>query len=389
MTTKEIQNWTVSDWQTKVAYAKPSGGGAVGVVFVWVVPKNADASSKPPTADFVIKPMQGSAAPTKFAEHVLSAFAGAASPNSKPVQNKSQEGMALLNTLKVFRMKETDAAVKQRWTEVMNNYTNASHFLIQDLQVGIKEFGEEYREKGGLFELLMNQKLMTNLGKLFAADAFIGNGDRLFRPNMGNVAFKADGTLCAIDSATVLTSFDSIVKHVTDEVRNDFLGSYPAEKQEWGQTIVGKHGGLAIPSHGQQQNYIKADRTGDLVVPASFGMEALFNVDDWWETHFKHHLLEAKPTPPPPDRVWNLAKMYFRSGVDEGLKEVDAKLSGFDWLKMKSKYKSYVTKYGGDANLDWTNFKVRRLYFKLRMKTKSEELAIAGVQKYINSKLPS
>jgi phosphotransferase system IIB component len=55
---------------------------------------------------------------------------------------------------------------------------------------------------------------------------------------------------------------------------------------------------------------------------------------------------------------------------------------------MKAKYNSYVKKYGGDANLDWTNFKVRRLYLKLKKKLKSDELAIAGVREYINKKLP-
>lgn len=383
-----MQNWKAMDWQSKVSYVKPSAGGAVGVVFVWARPNNGNGDSKNSTADFVIKPMQGSAAPTKFAEHMLSKVANAASPNSKPISNKSAEGMALLNTLKLFRMKETNEAVKTRWTEIMNHYSAADNFLIQDLQVGIREFGEEYRKDGGLFELLMNQQLMLNLGKLFAADAFIGNGDRLFRPNMGNVVFKADGTLCSIDSSAVLTSFNSIVNEVTDEVRNDFNGSYPAEKQAWGKTIIGKGGGLSIPSNAQQQNYIASERTASLVVPPSFGMSALFDVDTWWDTHFKHHLLKANPTPLPPDRVWSLAKQNFKAGVNTGLAEVDKKLSGFNWLNMKSKYKGFVSKYGGDANLDWTNLKVRRLYFKLRMEGKSDQLAIAGVQKYINKKLP-
>jgi len=53
-----------------------------------------------------------------------------------------------------------------------------------------------------------------------------------------------------------------------------------------------------------------------------------------------------------------------------------------DWLKVKIKYKLYVARYGGDPNLDWTNFKMRRLYIKLRRSGKSEQDALAACKAY-------
>lgn len=388
MTTKEVQSWKAIDWQTKVRYVKPSGGGAVGVTFVWTKPATAVSSSS--TADFVIKPMQGSASPTKFAEHVLKTMGNAVSPNSKPISARSVEGMALLNTLKTFRMQETDANAKARWTEVMPHYSSADVFLIQDLQTGIKEFSDEYRQNDGLRGLLVDQNLMQNLGKLFAADAFIGNGDRLFKPNTGNIVFKPDGTLSAIDSATVLTSFHAIVNEVDQYTRDTYSGTFDNNTAQWSENVVGKMGGLAVPTQAQQANLAAGKMP---VLPPSFGMEVLFDVQQWWNKMFRTHLESAldKLNPPqssPPEKVWSVAYLAFKAGVDQGLREVDAKLSGFDWMKLKSKYKGYVAKYGGDPNLDWTNFKVRRLYFKLRRKGKDHATAMAGVQQYAKGKLP-
>lgn len=95
-TTKEVQNWKAMEWQTRVSYIKPSAGGAIGVLFVWVWPKNGNGDSSNSTADFVIKPLQGFAAPTKFSEHVLPRMANANSLNSKPISKTSAEGGALL-----------------------------------------------------------------------------------------------------------------------------------------------------------------------------------------------------------------------------------------------------------------------------------------------------
>lgn len=59
--------------------------------------------------------------------------------------------------------------------------------------------------------MLLNNDLMFNLGKLFAADALIGNGNRLGNTNTGNIHFKADGTISSIDSTIILTNYDAVV----------------------------------------------------------------------------------------------------------------------------------------------------------------------------------
>lgn len=228
---------------------------------------------------------------------------------------------------------------------------------------------------------------MTNLGKLFAADAFIGNGDRLYQFNMGNILFKSDGSISAIDSAAILTNYNHILT-IDDNVKAGF--GIADSSEQWGNQIivVQNHAGGANPTRQQEASFNNTSRAPAL--PPAFGMNVLFDVDSWW-THFKEHLISGLPQPPviPNESVWAVAKMNFKTRVDAGLKEVDSRLSGFNWLKMKSKYKEFVAKFGGDPNLDWTNLKVRRLYLKLRRRGATDIEAIAGVQRYITRKLPA
>lgn len=85
-TPKDIDKWDNNKWTQQVIKCVPSSGGAVGVIFVWaglVFSRQNLQDTK--MASFVIKPIQGSAAPTKFAENLLSRISGAHSPNSKPI----------------------------------------------------------------------------------------------------------------------------------------------------------------------------------------------------------------------------------------------------------------------------------------------------------------
>src|SRR5262249_39811857 len=123
MKPSEIAKWKEKDWRTKVAYAMPSGGGAVGVVFVWTKPPGPKPEI--PTPAFVIKPIQGNAAPTKFAEFILRKVAGAASPHSRGIAHRSGDarnsGKFIEEKLKSIRDKETDATIQQRWGEVWSH----------------------------------------------------------------------------------------------------------------------------------------------------------------------------------------------------------------------------------------------------------------------------
>jgi hypothetical protein len=384
MTTSEVRNWSPIQWAS-IAYAKPSGGGAVGVVFVWA---KAGVYNNPGTASFVIKPIKGGASPTKFAEHMLANLAGASSPNSKPIARNSLEGNAIINTLKIFRSTENDATTKSRWNQVMTHYETADNFLIQETQTGIKEFGDEYRVQGGLRSILKDKTLMTNLGRLFVADAMIGNGDRLCNPNMGNIVFKPNGQVSSIDSAAILNNFNAVLNDITYVSHpNTAIGTVSAK--QWGVDGIIKVGSTSVPGQTQVNAYNQGKQP---VVAPTFNMSTIFDKDQWWENVFKAHIINGMTTQsqvnaaqgiapliPPKPQEWTDAKAWFMQGVDEGMREIDSKLSGINWLLVKNKFKNYTSKYGADANLDWTNFKIRRRYVKALLRTKNEAMAVKDV----------
>ncbi len=383
---KDIDKWDNNKWTQQVVNCRPSSGGAVGVIFVWAgTAYSRQNLQDAKMAAFVIKPIQGSAAPTKFAEHVLSKIGGAISPNSKPIPRRSKSGSGLALTLKMFRDKAADPAIKARWQEVFNHYDRADAFLIQETQIGIKEFGDEYREQSGLAMMLLNTDLMFNLGKLFAADALIGNGDRLDNMNAGNIIFKADGTLSSIDSTTILTNYDAVVSDKN-------LGVYftpdnsALNRGNWAANDIIYYGSTQVMSPHQQNQFSNQNKPP--ILAPSAAVVKIFKVDDWWTKsfrgHLEHGLQNLNPPLPSPDEIaWNHGKMHFKKGVDEGIQQIDAKLSGLNWMLMKNKFRSFVNKYGGDANLDWTNFKIRRKYIKLRKKGIDEEQALTAIREYV------
>lgn len=382
MNTSDVAKWSESDWKKRVTYAMPSGGGAVGVIFVYVDRVPA-MPAKPAESAFVLKPAQGSAAPTKFAEYLLKKIAGADSPHTRGINHTVGQakgpGKWIEERLAHFKGKETDPGLRSRWNQVWTHYQNAGSFLIQETQKGVREFGDEYRCLWGLSTLLANPQLMRNLGRLFVADAMIGNGDRLCAPNMGNIMFKPDGKIAAIDSNTVLTNYDACLK--ADEGSLAWGGNVYSKKdrtpENWGLGITQQKtdgitgGGRAMPS---------------------FEMSVLFEPEKWWEKVFVTHLLDglrkANMTEQAPlDWEWQMAWDNFKKGVDEAEKELDKRLSGISWLFLKSNFKKAVSKHGADPNLDWTNFKVRRLYYKARRSGKSEAEALEEVNAYVTRKL--
>ena len=393
MKTSDIARWSETDWKTRVRYAMPSGGGSVGVVFVWAEQPPIRPNPKVGTASFIIKPIKGSAAPTKFAELVLSKLAKATSPNSKGILHSQgtnrNSGKFIEEMLQKFKSMESDHLLVQRWGQVWPAYQTANSYLIQDNQQGITEFGDEYRTLWGLSTLLLNSKLMENLGRLFVADAMIGNGDRLCSPNTSNIVFKGNGQICAIDSATILASYEGFLKDTTNV--SWAISTFDDEKSNpkgWTRAVV--EGALAVPTDDEIAHHKKTFEPPK-VSPPSFGMEVLFNPGDWFDRTFKSHLQDGLQKlgisdQDPDDFEWNLGKTAFLKGVALGEKELDKQLSGFNWLLVKSSYKSYVKKYGGDPNLDWTNFKLRRRYFKARRKGMSAEDAMEDARQYAAKK---
>jgi hypothetical protein len=126
-------------------------------------------------------------------------------------------------------------------------------------------------------------------------------------------------------------------------------------------------------------------------VPVSFAVEKAFDPAAWYDNEFRRVLefaLHVRKLPKPSHEEWERGKQAFLRGVDAGMREVDKRLSGLNWMMVKLRYKRYVSKYGGDPNLDWTNFEIRRMYFKLRRKGLSCEQAMERVANYAWKKLP-
>jgi hypothetical protein len=127
------------------------------------------------------------------------------------------------------------------------------------------------------------------------------------------------------------------------------------------------------------------------VLAPGFSMRHFFDVDKWWSSQFRAELSDkvnqygqAVPT----EQEWSQARTWFKEGVEKGLKEVDSHLSGFNWLSVKSMFRKYQARYGSDANMDWTNFKMRRVYIKaIRAYPKDPKKALAAVEAYANKKL--
>lgn len=395
MKPKDVMKWKESDWKNRVKYMLPSSGGMIGVVFVWV-DKPPNGRPKPPTSQFVIKPIQGSAAPTKFAEFMLRKVAGAVSPHTKGIKHSPEgdqgRGKVVEETLLKFKNREPNRDIQARWNQVWPYYQNADCYLIQETQTSIREFEDEAKALWGLSTILTTASLMENLGKLFVADAIIGNGDRLYQVNGGNILFKPNGKLCAIDSATILTNYHAVLNDVTE---NSWGGARDAPTPDvWVRgNIRAKNFGNtpgAIPSRRDQIAFVQ---NGKFVgTPLSFPIDHVFDAKRWFKDEFKgtferafsaNHMMDQFPE----EFEWEIGEQYFLKGVQIGMKDLDRKLSGFNWLLVKLNYKKYVSKYGGDPNLDWTNFKIRRLYYRLRRKGVSEEQAMAQVNAYAQRKL--
>jgi hypothetical protein len=396
MIPKDIERWSKADWERNVYYCLPSGGGAVGVVFVWT--KRANFND-PRTSDFVIKPIQGTAGPTKFAEMMLKKVAHANSPNSRAVTKMSPVGIAMLQSLKGYRDRETNPKTLGRWKEVWLNYYNAQTFLIQELQTGMSDLGDEYRKEGGLAKFLSNEVLMTNLGRLFAADALIGNGDRLYSVNTGNILFKSDGTFCAIDSSTILTAFNSVLKDSESEFQDavkklQFEPGVSAEEKHAAQVRGARdhyvaafvhRGALTLPSPLQKKQIAQ---NKPVALPVAFGIREIFDPKGWWDGIFVPHFQKGGIDVVSMATTFNAAFEQFKRGFDAGVRDIDRRLSGLNWLMLKAEYRKISRKYGLDPNLNLDNLKIRRRYFKELKKGSTAKQALSAVQAYAKSEMP-
>lgn len=379
---KKVSKWAVKDWRAKVQFASPSGGGSTGVAYVWLSPNATVTFGRwagrkryelTETADFVVKPLAGSAAPTLVAEKVLADVAGAATPHSTAVVANSAHGQGIMAALGAYRNHPAHAA---RWNQVWPSYVGAQSFVLQDNVAAAKDLSAAYRAGSGLVDFLRDRTLMQNLGKLFVADAIIGNGDRLWKVNTGNIMFKPNGQFCAIDSTTVLANFNQLL--AVEDVESKKADCGLGREYYWGEVSGDK------TPQGWAKNQIGDGklRPGGQEINGkafTFTMETLWSIDTWWNEfkwHFEKNAKDAtivKPT----DGDWRSARQSFNQGVTAGMAKVDEMFErkSFRWLRFKFKFFANRKKYGDDPNMDFMNFKIRRKYFQARRAGLSQEAA--------------
>lgn len=362
--TSELKKWGLVWWQTNFTHVVPSKGGAVGVMFVWCTNplyQGVDIDD-PRTADFVIKPSAGSAAPTMVAQDLMQRTIGATSVNTLPIPRTDSRFNAILMGMSRYKDRVDQAVnsprtplvtqqmrdLRDRWASVWPHYQQARALMVQELAVGMNEFADVYRDYShmGLERALFNDQLMRNIGKLFAVDAVLGNGDRLCQLNTGNILFnETTKQIFSVDSQAIMTSYQQAL------IQGERNAKSWAE-----QILVSNLGASAVP-----------ERDG-VVAPPSFSMNDLYDLDRWWNVWFRGHIertLHYDNQKKPRETLWRHAFHNFSIGVEEGLLAVDKQLSGLNWLGVKSMFKSHERRYGSSPNLDWTNFKIRRMVVRM------------------------
>jgi hypothetical protein len=408
---KAASKWSLSQWTTQVKHIRPSDGGAVGVLFVFTHTVNGWPI---PQADLVVKPLAGSAAGSKFAERTLSKIAGARGLQSEGIRRSSPLGDAIVNEIDHVidyhnRGIQSHAQV-DRLRQVRDQYASAESFLFQSLAQGMKELDTAYKSDGGLSAMLTNKALVKNMGRLFVADALLGNGDRIDQLNAGNIAFGDDGRLFAVDSGTILTSFEKVVKDASQASWTNSMvqtqngdRSKAAPSWSWANSVLGhkKEGGVAVPNQAQQQALALEQSGGPasgVVLAPSARMKMLFSPNLVWD-HFWAEILK-KFNEKNQQRTQNQeplmtmasnnekaqAKIWFTEGVIDGLHRADSMLGGLAWLQTKYKFHELRKQHGGDPNYSWTNFKLRRLMIRAAKEGKSYDDAQAIAHQYVQRK---
>lgn len=393
---KQVAKWSANDWNRKVQMIRPSDGGAQGVLFVFL---NRLPSYGPALADFVVKPVSGSGANTVVAERLLGKAANAVTLDSTPVSPTSSLGKAMIASAASWPPKATGsiyaapATAPYPWAgrlaEVAVHMSSATSLLIQRTGA-FTELADAYRD-GSFAAVLRDRRLMHNLGRLFVADAVLGNGDRLDALNTGNVGFDRDGNVVAIDSEAMLGRFKDILSNVQRD--GDMLGVWSAVNGE--RTM-------------SPTDYARGTVKGALRVPTPNGpkpaptsnMQLIFDPAACWnhfrdgmETKLRFNSQDVRaaggrpPLPPTPDD-WAAGRTPFVAGVLDGLQRIDSMLGGLAWLKTKFHFKRARSKFGDDPNLSWTNFKMRRLIVQHAARGHTFDDAYAAAEAYANRKLP-
>lgn len=128
---EDIAQWDNNQWSELLIYCRPSSGGRRRVR-VGRRPRQPPATGPQPVG--LVRrqdAIQGSAAPTKFAEHVLARIA-----HQRVIPRQSHCEHA--DEFKVFRKGNLTLVIKARWQSVLQRYDKADMLRLQETQIGIR-----------------------------------------------------------------------------------------------------------------------------------------------------------------------------------------------------------------------------------------------------------
>jgi len=187
-TTRKVQRVTANQKIQRLAYDDPppwgtvtvkrSGEGQAGVFFI-----------KQGEDKVVLKPLDD-VGNVEFANDFMEEGMGFEAPQVKSYEKSSTEGQALEELLIANKDKGRDE------DEVENQVNAANYFMVMSLVEG-KSIQTLDDDEAAAF--ITDQQAMKDVGKMMAADSWLGNTDRLVggNVNLGNFFYAAAGTINA------------------------------------------------------------------------------------------------------------------------------------------------------------------------------------------------
>jgi hypothetical protein len=190
-----------------------SSSGSQGVFFVQS--KQGTSVLKAPYASFH----------SEVTSSLLSVILGIKTPRLRIIETQSNEGIALLNTIKV---------VDRQWNFFPEKAFGQSHLLHRDYVYGFEFNDYEVTTlllQNVLNDLILSKRFFNQLGNLIAFDIFCNNGDRLpvvwdNRGNLGNVYIQPFSN----DSIDII-NLDSNIRIIDIE-------KYPDEYEKYKKAVV-------------------------------------------------------------------------------------------------------------------------------------------------------
>jgi hypothetical protein len=228
---------------------------------------------------------------------------------------------------------------------------------------------------------LSDQNNVQSLGRMFVADAFLGNQDRLEAMNLRNIMLEVRNgqvpRFVAIDNDIDAPNIQGqLHAKLVDTARNanwagggNFLAQANTDIQEWTSKLV--EGGIGL------EGRVSADmrRVTDAYAASKDLADGLklALVQGFANDQAIVAALNAV--------AWDLVRRYIGEGMRDALIEIRNMFTA-KGKPMKRLVQEAQATTGGDDQAHWEALKVREKYLELRSKTGTHAGAIAGLEEY-------